>query len=320
MSYAQGSLIQATDYYTLASAGGLYTGPYIGQHWGPGTGDRGMGQNLSAIAHPPNNVSTGNVITAAQWTGLITTINKCLTHQGLPNITPYSVIAYTPVSYFAAISEKSALAYANAGTTGLAMGDSIVYPATYSGAWGNTGNKTLVSTHTVTFASGDAARYFFNAGGKIKLSFSLTDVGTSLLSGDWANICSAAGSVQLGYKNTVKVGGSGSSIAKNLNNGGFWNLTGSFVNHFTQASGTLGGYYGTETITVDCMWDTTSASGIGGGYSKLIIRTTYNNATALMPVTGTVTTSLVVSSPSTTQVPSATWGAPTVNPITIAPV
>ena len=318
MSYAQGSLIQATDYYTLASAGGAYTGPYIGQHWGPGTGDHGMGQSLSSIQHPPNNVVTGSVITAVQWTSLISTINKCLAHQGISTIAPTSVIVGNPASYFASITAGSTLAYSNAGATGLALADSVVYPATYTGAWGTTGNKTLVSTHTVTFASGDAARYFFNAGGKIKLSFEQSGGGGSLLSGDWANICLAAASVQLGYKNTTKVGGSGAYTAKNVNNVGYWNMTGSFVNHFTQASGTMGGYYGTETITVDCMWDTASASGIGGGFAKLIIRTTYNNSTALMPVTGVMTTSLVVSSPSTAQLPTATWGAPSVTS-TIAP-
>lgn len=320
MSYAQGSLIQATDYYSLASAGGSYTGPFIGQHWGPGTGDHGLGQNLSPIQNPPNNVAASNIITAVQWTSLINTINKCLTHQGLTQITPTGVTVGTPASYFASITTGSVLAYNNAGNTGLALTDGISYPATYNGAWGDTGAKTLVSTHTIIFASADAARYFFNAGGIIKLGFSLANPGASLLNTDWASICSVSGSIQLGYKNTNRVGGSGSFTAKNTNNGGYWNLTGSFVNHFTQMSGTMGGYYGTESISVDCMWDSAlpAAPGIGGGYAKLVIRTTYNNSTALKPVTGSISTSLVVSSPSIAQL-SPTWGSPSVQ-VAISPV
>jgi hypothetical protein len=320
MSYAQGSLIQATDYYTLASAGGAYVGPYVGQQWGPGTGDHGMGQSISAIMNPPNNVTTGNVVTAVQWTGLIQTINSCMAHQGHAAITPTSVIVGTPASYFASISAGSALAYASAGTTGLALTDSVTYPASYSGTWGQTGSQTLVATHTVAFASADAARYFFNAGGKLKLSFARTlgtvSGGNSLENIDWTNLCAACGSIQIGYKNTTQVGNSGSpSVLLNSNNGGYWNLNTAYNTQFRQMSGAGGGYYGSEIIKVDVAWSGTPAN---GGYPTLLIRTTFDDSFTASYVDGNTSATLVVSSPATTYITN-TWGNPSVS-TSIAPI
>lgn len=309
MSYAQGNLIEATDYYTLAAAGSPYTGQYIGQHWGTGTAEHGMGQNMSAISHPPNNVSTGNVITAVQWTGLIQTINNCLAHQGHAPVSPLTVVAGNPASYYSSITVGSALAYASAGATGLALSDSSAFTSTFSGSWGATGGQTLETIHTVTFSSANAARYFFNSGGKIKLAFSRSGGSATPRNLDWSNLCADAGVVQIGYKNTDRAGGTGTYYATNTSNGGYWNLATSYVNQFRQFSGGGYGGYGAGLISVDASW---SGSLSNGGYPVLLVRTVMDDAVSLSSVDGTTSVSLVVSSPATTYLAN-TWGSPAVS-------
>lgn len=305
MTYAAGGLIQATDYNTLA-----FTNPSVGGHLGTGTGNHGLGQSTTAIS----TLSAGTTVTALQWSGLVSAINSVLNHQGLSVISPTpSIAAGSTVTYYNVISTGTATAYNNAGTTGLALTDSAANTTSYSSAWGTTGSRSLVFTQSVTFASGDAARYFFNAGGKIKLSFAQSAGGTGR-DLEWRALAVACGSIQLGYNATTKVGGSGTTttLLSTAGTGGFWSGTATPTVHFKQLDGV--NPYGTDYIQVQYSWDTASSAGTGGGYAKLNLNTTWVNVWANAfqdAVGGTCSTSLVVSSPSTTYLPTASWGTPT---------
>lgn len=300
MTYASGGLISATDYNTLAT-----TNPSIGGQWGTGTGNHGLGQSTSAIAA----LATGNTVTATQWTGLIQTINNALSHEGVANITPASVTAGNAITYYASIATGTASAYNNSGTTGLALTAGTANNTSYATAWGSTGSRSLVFTQTVTFASGDAARYFFNAGGNIGLTFARSGGSATTRNTDWTAIATASGSINFGYNNTTKTGGSGTTTTLlNSNNGGYWNGTGSYVINFKQFDSSVN--YTTDYIQVEYFWSGTTQN---GGSPVLNLKTTWVNAHVQAfqdTVDGTATTSLVVKSPATTYLTN-TWGTPT---------
>ena len=299
MTYASAGLISATDYNTLAS-----NGSNIGDHWGTGTSSAGLGQSTSAIA----SVAAGNTVTATQWTGLIQTINNCLAHEGQAAITPSSVTAGNAITYYASIATGSALAYTNRGTTGLALTAGTTNTTSYASSWGTTGSQSLVFTQSVTFSSGDAARYFFNAGGNIALSFARSGGTASTRNTDWTALATACGTVKFGYKNTTKTGGSGSTtVLLNANNGGYWAGTGTYVEHFKQFESAYN--YTLNYITISYYWSGTAAN---GGSPVLNIKTSWFDVDpgGTDFVDGTSSTSLVVNAPATTYL-SNTWGTPT---------
>ncbi len=93
--------------------------------------------------------------------------------------------------------------------------------ATTSGA-----SWTITFTNTVTFASADAARYFFNAGGRIKIDVSKTSTGNTgdpewndlanTLCGDIFITGGTATQTIAGssYTGTTKVGGTGTPMVQ----------------------------------------------------------------------------------------------------------
>lgn len=198
------------------------------------------------------------------------------------------------------------------GTTALALNDSAATNATYTGAWGNSGNRGLIFTHTVTFTSADAARYFFNAGGKLKLSFSRTGGSATTRNTEMTALATDCGVWQIRHSAVAKVGGGGQPPTINLGNyGGYWNFTGSDVAQIVQYDGIA--TYSTNYIVMYARWGGISGN---GGYNTIVITTYFINTWSNAfqdTVDGTSTAALIVSSPSTTYV-NNTWGTPTVTP------
>jgi hypothetical protein len=277
----------------------------IGNQWGVGSGRNGLGQSMTAIDSPVGGAAAvGNLITAAQWNGVIQAINKCLAHQGRPTVTPASVVAGSPIMALTSLTNGSIDAYNYSGTTGLALTSGTVNSTSYSSNWGTAGSNALIFTQTLTFTNGDAARYFFNAGGTVSLTFAKTGGSTSA-STAWNSQAAACGTVTLKYLNTVQTNNTYSpSIIKNMDNGGYWNLITTKKTHFKQFSG-AGGYYNSNNINVNFFLTGTASN---GGYPTLNIVTVWNN-NSTVAITGTETVNVVVNYPATTYLTN-TWGTP----------
>lgn len=305
MTYASGGIIAAADYNTLRS-----NGSNIYDHFSTGTGQRGLGQTSPSLT----TVSAGTTITATQWTNLITAINKTLVHQGDAAFSPASVAAGGIITYYSTLTAKSALAYTNAGTTaGLARSDATVVNTDRGPGndWGTVaGNDTLTFSNTVTFADGNSARYFFNGGGLIKLTFSRTGAAAHTRDTEFSTLCTDCGTVTFGYRNTTKVGGGGATptVLLNANNGGYWSGTGSPVIHFHQLDNV--GNYSASYIKVSYHWTGTAQNG-GSPVLNLTTEMFCTLVGATNSITGTTRVGIVVSSPSTAQIAN-TWGTPTV--------
>jgi hypothetical protein len=178
MTYASGGLISATDFNGLAQT---TVGANVAFVLGSGSGDSGYGQTTTAIAA----VATSNTVTAAQWNGLVYLINRGLAHQSgagaqLATGSNIGITAGAIIQYFANVSTSATTIYTNRqlltaqGTT--QTGGNF---AQASGAIASNAAWTVSWNRTVTFASADQARYFFNAGGNINISISSVTITTA---------------------------------------------------------------------------------------------------------------------------------------------
>jgi hypothetical protein len=217
MAYASGGLISATDYNILAWGGtqGAYTNANknIAYVMGVGTGATGYGQTITAI----NTVAAAATVTATQWSGLLTLLNGALGHQsGAGAQLSGNYTAGQTITYFAnvatavtTINTNAALYSAQGSTTTGANFDATV---TSSTGWASTTNFD----RTVTFASADHARYFFNAGGQLNLRLSTVNSADTGSESSFARLVTGLGGV--GFKNTANGGRTGTGITLNTNN------------------------------------------------------------------------------------------------------
>jgi len=234
MAYTSGGTIQAIDYNYLAW-GGNTTNTYSGtinnlaMVMGGGKGYKGYGQSITAI----NAVSTTpetTFITATQWAGLVYTLNNALGHQSgagaqLASGSNIGITAGATIAAFANVStaigtvNTNANIYATNGST--TTGSNFTNNPT-SGAATTSG----IFTRTITFASGDAARYFFNAGGKLNWAISATNNNATLRSADLVTNfgTNQAGGTILGPSSVARTGTGGTQTA-NVTTLGYWAST-----------------------------------------------------------------------------------------------
>jgi hypothetical protein len=188
---------------------------------------------------------------------------------------------------------------------------------------------TITFTHTVTWASADAARYFFNAGGRIKWETSKTSTGTDA-DEEWNDLANTlvgdlfitGGSTTqtiagVPYTGLTKSGGSGTPNI-NLTTAGWYNLTTTDTNIYRQFADTFpysGNYINIAAKTAgtgtQLVLTTTWVSPAGGAsYAQ----TNINGGSATTGISfGTAPATIVTYfPPSSTYLTTASWGTPTV--------
>lgn len=189
MAYLQGGTIQAQDYNWL-TWGGNTTGTYSGtvtnlaMVWGTGYGYKGYGQTVTAISA----TTASSTVTATQWAGLVYNVNKALGHQGQTQLASGSNIGITAgatIAAFANVSTAVTQINTTANTAG-SIGSTVTGTGiTAAISWADSTNaQSTTWTRTVTFASADQARYFFNAGGYLNIVQTATNNNATARSGD----------------------------------------------------------------------------------------------------------------------------------------
>lgn len=189
MTYTSGSLIVASDYNGFAAG----NANNINAIWGTGTGDTGWGQTSVA------NVSVASTVTATQWAslnGTLATIGQ-QTAQTLTSRT--NPVAGNTISILANVQtdiDTCTLYRGNAAASGTTSstwtGNIAKTTATGSGQspW------TITFTSVVTFPSADQARYFWNAGGLIRIDMNKSSTGTDS-DADWNSFVGTVGTLYL---------------------------------------------------------------------------------------------------------------------------
>jgi hypothetical protein len=250
MTIGAGNSILASDYNTIQTN--------VANVLGTGSGNTGYGQAVSS-----SQVSTGNTITASQMQNLKSDLDKIAFHQNNAASTAPSVVAGGSIAA-SDWSTYSSQATSLSGTrftlsSSQATATDGVTP-TMSG-W----NSTRTHDVTVTFATANDARYFFNAGGEIRIVPSISGQATTKGSA-WNSIFNSIGTMKFGYAATT-AGVAGTSI-------GWYNLTNSNQTILTYTSS--GATYVGNVFSVQAYCNV--ASNTSGTANILYLTITYNDA------------------------------------------
>jgi len=322
MTYSSGGLIQATDYNTFTTtAGGL------NDIWATGSGDKGWGQTAFTSA------ATGGTVTATQWAQLVNNLatsgsqtNTTLTSRSAPTAgTTIGILANVSADITSVTTNRNNAAAV--GTEyGTFTGTTSKTTATGSGqsAW------TITFTHTITFPSAAQQRYFWNAGGRVRLQYGKSS-NTTDTDPDWNTLAGWCGSIYItgaaasktiagtSYTGTTRIGGTGGTQTTLSTATGYYALTSTPVEIFrlTNSTAPYTGEYirttaaaGSATdLTLSTTWVSDGSSGAGtsanidGGTATASPSTT---------ITGTAPTTLCTYIPPSTTYLTNSWGTPTI--------
>ena len=315
MAYSKYGKIEAKDFNDDIKGGATSTSSSnINTVWSIGNGKSGYGQ--TAVA----GVSANGKLLASEWAGIIGTVNAVASHQGTAITAIASPTTGSPVIHYSSLPTNITNVF-NGKNNAAVQGSTSVTNTVNSSTWFN----AITFTQTITFASGDAARYFFNAGGQLALTF--THPTGSGINGLFNALGSACGTLvisspntgtvsiaSVGYNGIAKVGGSGSTSTL-LPNVGYWGMTSTNQEVFKQFGGSFtggsGASYSQNYLSVNVR--TNGSQGANGDNGSTITITTLwdESPNGLTAQAGT-TVSLTVRPPSTTYI-SNTWGTPTVS-------
>ena len=333
MTYSAGSTILAADYngFVGPTASGGTAGANLNDIWNVGSTDKGWGQTV--VTNP----SAGNTVTATQWATLVNNISTAASQTGTTITSRTPPVAGNTISILAALNTDLTNCTTNRGN---AVASGTQY-GTFTGTTSQvnpTGSGqttwTITFTHTVTFPSADAARYFWNAGGIVKLQYGKSSTGTDI-DADWNTFAGQCGSINItgrvnsasqtiagqAYTGTTRLGGTGGTETTLATTTGWYNLTGTPTTLFqlnNAASPYTGEYIrttatqtSTTVLTLVTTWFQPAVTApattcnISGGTAVTSPATSIGAATA-------PTTLVTYVPPSSTYLTTAAWGTPTI--------
>lgn len=299
MTYSVGGLIQATDYNGFVST---TTGANVNATWSTGVASGGWGQTALST------VSAGGTVTATQWSSLVNTLSAMGSHTGTTITSRAAPVAGNVISVLANVNTDLSNCYNNRGNAAASGTQYGVFSGTTSKTSatsnGSQGSWTITFTHTLTFPSADQARYFFNAGGIVRMNFGKS-VDSTDLDGDWNSLAGWCGSINLtgtaqtiagqAYTGTTRIGGSGGTQTTLLTGTGWYALNSTPQTIF-QLNNSGGAYTGqfirvqasssATTLTLTTTWFQPAVTGAGqttnisGGTGVTSPATSIGSATA----------------------------------------
>jgi hypothetical protein len=310
MSYAQYGLIEATDFNNLVGGNPVTSSGKLNTVWATGGTNAGYGQ--TAVA----NVVVGSTVTASNWASLVNSTANSASHQGTSITSVTAPSAGGTVTFLSAIPTNLTTIY-NSRLNAAAQGSTTSNTATRATTW----SSAITFTHTATFANGDAARYFFNAGGQLAITCAhpsgtginlllnnlASNVGTVVLSSPTSGAVTIAGT---SYNGITKVGGGGNAPTISTNTG-YYALTTSNVTAFTQTASTGPSGYLSTFIRVIVQSNGTQGSN-GDAGSVITIYTIWDEVPDGLTAAANSATTLTVRPPAVTNI-SNTWGAVTLS-------
>jgi hypothetical protein len=309
MSYAQFDSIQATDYNNLVGTNPNTASGRLNTVWSTGGTTAGYGQTALAT------VATGDAILASSWANLVNRTANAATHQGTSINSVTAPSTGGVITYLANIPTNLTTIYnsrLNAATQGATTANSVARATTWS--------SLLTFTHTVTFANGDAARYFFNSGGQLKITCShanVTGAGNQLFNGLASNVgtivmsAPTSGTITISatpYSGITKIGGGGSTPTVSANSG-YYAMTTSNANVFTQLAGGATAYLNSFIRVIARSNGTVGSNGDVGNVVTLY--TLWDEVPDGLTVGSGSTVTVTAQAPETTNLAN-TWGTITI--------
>ena len=322
MTYTSGGLIQATDYNGFVST---TANANVNDVWSTGASDKGWGQSALAT------VSATNTVTATQWASLVNTLASMGSQTSTSITARTAPTAGTVIGILAAVNTDLTNVTTNRNNAAAVGTQYTAWTGTNSKTAATSGNPwTITFTNTVTFASADAMRYFFNAGGLIKLDVSKTATPSTTGDPEWNDLANtlcgdiyfsgvAASHTIAGvsYTGTTKIGGTGTPNTLSTATGRYALTAGAaatiiykqfadtapYTANFIQHSVALNA--ASTILTFTTLWSASDGDPISGGTA----------ATGATP--GTAPCTICTYFPPSTTYLSNTWGAPTVAATTV---
>lgn len=305
MTYAQFGTVQAADFNTLVGGNPTTTANTLNATWATGGAAAGYGQTALA------NVSAGNSVQASQWATLVSNTASAATHQGSSITSVTAPVSGGTITFLSAIPTNLQTIYTNrlnAATQGATTTNTVTTGTTWSAA--------ATWTHTATFANGDAARYFFNSGGQLKLTMShpsgtginllfnglASNVGTVVMSAPSSGSITVAGT---SYNGITKIGGGGNAPTISQNSG-YYAMTTANANVFTQLASTGPSGYLSTFIRVIAKSDGTQGSNSDAG-SVITLYTIWDEVPDGLTVASGSSVTLTAQAPETTNLANS-WG------------
>jgi hypothetical protein len=309
MTYASGGLIQASDFNNLvgASAGTQGGGTQLNPIWSTGRGNYGYGQ--TAVS----NVSVSGTVAATNWASLVNTLNSARIHQSGSGSGISAPTAGTTISYLSTLTSAvstaatNRLSAASVGTTTSLNKSFYMFALQNKAVTGST-------TFTITFATVDAARYFFNAGGSINLAYSnfvntgATARGVSIYTMAATNFVSK----RLRAASFDARTGAGGTLSIDTTAGGYYGLSTSPTTDFQLASTS---YYTGDYFIVNYSTNGTVGSHLANGNVLTITPVAYSATTGSTQPADLI--NILLEMNCTLQLPETTnltntWGTPTI--------
>ena len=331
MTYSSGELIQAADYngFVGPTANGGTAGANLNDIWATGATDKGWGQ--TAVTNP----AAADTVSATQWASLVnnlgtsgTQTSTALTARSAPTVGDTISILAALNADLTSVTTNRGNAAASGTEYGTFSGTTSKTSTTGSGqsAW------TITFTHTVTFPSADQARYFWNAGGIVRLKYGKSSTGTDA-DADWNTFSGLCGTINLtgrvagaaqtiaaqSYTGTTRLSGTGGTQTTLATTTGWYNLTGSATTIFqlndtvspystnfirTQATATS-----STVLTLTTVWSD-DGTGVVGSTANITGGTA--TASPSTTISGTAPTTLVTYLPPSTASLTNTWGTPSI--------
>ena len=223
MAYQAGDLILDDEYNTFATGSATGTANHsvanINTIWGVGNGDKGYGQSTTLTA-----VTAGDTVTATQWSTLLARLNSILTHQSGSGSGLTSPVAGNTIEALATLSTNITTAYNNRANFNNTR-SSVTADTTRNGTWSAANPTSFQQVRTVTFASADQARYFFNAGGRLQLKLSATGAAGTTKESTWLTLINTnLAAMNLDFTTSGRTG-TGATLTTNGSAIGYWDLT-----------------------------------------------------------------------------------------------
>mgnify|MGYP001100364000 FL=1 len=238
MAYVAGDTILDDEYNAFLTN----TSGTIGINHTMGTGATVYGLGQTELATVQGGTDSGTTVTAASWNALLTAMDNIGNHTNDTLTARTQVAAGDTIAIKAAIAaDLVSLAAEVAG--GSASADAISAGSELHSSLSSTryaGSHTV--EHTVTFSNANEMRFFFNAGGKIRVNLTRNgDGGSSATSKDGSvdELITAMGNFDIASLASTR-SGSGETLTTDGFAIGFQDVTTSYQTVFllTQANGT----------------------------------------------------------------------------------
>jgi len=228
MAYTAGDQILDDEYIAFANSS---SAPFGYNHFaGTGSGEYGLGQTALGL------VNAGDTITAAQWNSLFTAMANIANHTNDTLTSTGAVTAGDTIAVKAALEADLAtlaasVAAGSPNATALTTSSALQTVTTASEGWDSTATQEV----SITWASADAMRFYFNQGGKVRITVGTTQASINPKDQAFIDLGTAIGNLDIGAQATTR-SGTGETLTTDGLANGFHDLTTSYTTILTLTS------------------------------------------------------------------------------------